>query len=177
LVTYSSDSLETILAEREITRVLHLYCRAIDRLDERALRSIYHPGAVDDHGTYAGTAEGFIEYVLDRLPRVYSRTQHSLSNISIEVRGDAAFAESYVTATHVLCLDSGGTGLYTFTGRYIDRFERREGAWRIADRKLLRTWDGFQALTRSLDGAPFDLPDPSPHADGVRSREDPSYER
>ena len=31
--------------------------------------------------------------------------------------------------------------LETFGGRYVDRFERRDGEWRIAHRTVFRTWD------------------------------------
>lgn len=171
-----SDGMENYVAEREITRVLHLYCRGVDRLDTDALRATYHAGATDDHGVYVGTAEGFIDYLLERLPRVYLATQHALSNITIDlVDPSTAIVESYVHATHLLELSSGGSGLYIFTGRYIDRFERRDGSWRIAHRKLLRTWDGFQKLSRTLDGAPYELPAVTPHTDGRRDRSDPVY--
>ena len=31
--------------------------------------------------------------------------------------------------------------LETFGGRYVDRFERRDGEWRIAHRNLVHEWD------------------------------------
>lgn len=172
----SDGLLDTIRAERAIVRVLHSYCHAIDRLDEQELRSVYHPGAVDDHGSYRGSAEGFVAEILPRLRKVYSATQHSLSNISVDVRGDVAFAESYVTASHVIAADLGG-GLFTFTGRYVDRFEDRGSGWRIAHRRLLRTWTNVQPLALAAEGGQYVLPDPSPHTDGIRSADDPSYAR
>lgn len=171
-----TELFDIVLAEREITRVLHRYCHAIDRLDRGELRSVYHPDAVDDHGSYSGSATGFVGWVLDRLPTQYERTQHSLSNITIEVRGDVAFSESYVTATHVIVPDLGG-GVFTYIGRYVDRFEDRGRGWKIAHRKLLRTIDHVQARLRALDGGGYSLPEVSPHTDGLRSTDDPSYQR
>lgn len=175
----NSTDIEVVLAEREILRLLHMYCRAIDRLDRELLESAYHSGAIDDHGTLVGIAEDFISYVLERLPQAYSATQHTLSNISIDIDIDrgTAWSESYVTADHVLELADGGATIYTFSGRYVDRLDRRHGAWRIAHRQLLRTWDGIRSTTRTVDGSLYQLPNPSPHADGVRSAEDPSYRR
>ena len=48
---------------------------------------------------------------------------HVLSNISIDIRGDVAFTESCMTASHVIRPELGG--LFWFAGRYIDRFEKR----------------------------------------------------
>ena len=172
----SDRLLDTIRAEREIVRTLHRYCHAIDRLDADELRSVYHPGAIDDHGSYRGSAEGFIAGILPRLRQTYAATQHSLSNISIDIHGDTAFVESYVMASHVIAVDLGG-GLFIFNGRYVDRFEDRGTGWRIAHRRLLRTWTGVQPLARSLEGRGYVLADPSPHTDGIRSADDPSYLR
>jgi ketosteroid isomerase-like protein len=170
-----AEVLGVLAAEREITRVLHRYCHAVDRHDMQELLSVYHPDAADEHGSYSGDAEGFVAYLDERMPRVYEATMHALSNISIDVRGDVAFTESYVTASHVIRPELGG-GLFWFAGRYIDRFEKRSGEWRIAHRRLLRTWEKVEPAARALDGG-VALPDPSPHTDGLRTREDPSYAR
>ena len=118
------EVLAVLTAEREITRVLHRYCHAVDRHDMQELLSVYHPDAADEHGSYAGDAKGFVAYMDERMPRVYQATMHVLSNISIDLRGDVAFTESYVTASHLIRPELGG-GLFWFAGRYIDRFEKR----------------------------------------------------
>jgi ketosteroid isomerase-like protein len=168
------EVLAVLTAEREITRVLYRYCHAVDRHDMQELLSVYHPDAADEHGSYAGDAKGFVAYLDERMPRVYQATMHVLSNISIDVRGDVAFTESYVTASHLIRPEHGG-GLFWFAGRYIDRFEKRSGEWRIAHRRLLRTWE-VEPAARALDGG-VALPDPSPHTDGLRTRKDLSYAR
>jgi ketosteroid isomerase-like protein len=166
---------EVMAAEREITQVLYRYCHAVDRHDMAELLSVYHPGAADEHGSYSGTAEGFVAYLDERMPRMYQATMHVLTNITINVRGDAADTESYVTASHLIRVEYGG-GLFWFAGRYIDRFEKRAGEWRIARRVLLRSWEKVEPAARALDGG-VALPEPSPHTDGLRSREDLSYRR
>jgi hypothetical protein len=51
----SSEALSAIInAEREITRVLHLYCHAVDRHDMVELRSVYHPGAATNTAPIQG---------------------------------------------------------------------------------------------------------------------------
>ena len=55
----SQSALRTLLDKQEITELLARYCRAIDRLDEELLRSVYRPDGYDDHMNFAGpVAEG-----------------------------------------------------------------------------------------------------------------------
>jgi len=46
----------------------------------------------------------------------------------------------------------------------------------LNSRKLLRSWEKVEPAARALDGG-VALPDPSPHTDGLRTREDLSYAR
>jgi 3-phenylpropionate/cinnamic acid dioxygenase small subunit len=61
------------------------------------------------------------------------RTKHVITNVNIQVDGDRATASSYATVfqqTDVLPLQP------IASGRYLDRFERVDGAWRFADRLI-----------------------------------------
>jgi hypothetical protein len=165
-------SLALLLDEREIANVLHRYCRGIDRCDTKVLRSVYHPGAIDEHGTFNGGADEFILWVVPVLKERYTATTHMLMNISIRVASDRALAESYVLASHVLQPRYGG-GLVSFAGRYIDLFERRDSEWRIAHRKLVRDWDRVEPLNRSVDS--FELVPVENYSSGQRSEDDLSY--
>jgi hypothetical protein len=161
------DIVEVLVAERDITRVLHRYCAAVDGCDEVSFRAVYHDDATDDHGTYTGSATGFVSYALERLRGMYVATQHTLTNIVIDVDlPGSATSESYICATHLLRPEHGG-GIFWFTGRYLDRFERREGTWRIAHRQMIRTWDHVEARSRALPGA-FALAEPTPFTDRTR---------
>jgi hypothetical protein len=132
--------LQLVLDEAAIRRILYTYCRAADRGDLVALRAVYHPDAFDDHtGVYSGDVNGFIEFMERSLSAgVVTCTRHCLSNILIEVDADVAIGESYFEAFHRRSVD----GQYIdedAAGRYLDRFERRDGAWRIAARRVV--WD------------------------------------
>jgi 3-phenylpropionate/cinnamic acid dioxygenase small subunit len=64
------------------------------------------------------------------------RTQHVSTNIAIERDDsdeDQAFARSYVT---VLQAVPGDVPQIIAAGRYRDRFERRDGAWRWVERNV-----------------------------------------
>ena len=160
-----------LVDERAIRVVLLRYCRGVDRMDRDLVRSCYHDDAVDDHGTFRGTADEYVEWAFRLLGR-YRTTMHFLGNMLIEpdeTDGDRAFAETYGIAIH-RSDDPDPRRNLRIGFRYIDRFERRAGEWRIAQRVCTTEW--------------VDVDDPErrwPLADditqGRRDRNDPVYDR
>jgi len=67
-------------------------------------------------------------------------TMHNLANVMIELDGDAAGVETYGVAYHAG--EPAGDIRWNFAAgfRYVDRFERRSGEWRIADRLTVIEW-------------------------------------
>jgi hypothetical protein len=132
-----TPELQLLVDEAAIRKVLVLYSRAIDRMDWELLRTCYHQGAVDDHGLYRGDIEGFIELLSEKLPLDESTT-HFLGNHEIDVEGDVAFAETACVARHRRAAVDGTPATdYVAFLRYCDRFERRDGEWRIAHRVVV----------------------------------------
>jgi hypothetical protein len=163
----AADDLESVVARQKITECLLRYARGTDRCDWDLIRSAYHPDAIDHHGSaLSGSPEEFIAWYAAQQPsREYS--QHNILNISIDLAGDEAHVETYFVAVIRL---AGGDDLRTIGGRYVDRFERRDGDWRIALRVMLSEWT---TLTDVAEGTPF-------LAGGHRSsrdRTDVSYQR
>jgi len=135
------DPLELLLAERAISRVLLSYSRAADRCDLELMRSCYWPDGTDDHGSYNGGVDGFIEFVGPALQR-FERTNHFLGNmlIDVDLAHDVARAETYAVAYHRFD-DADGVPCDMVAGlRYVDRFERRGVEWRIAARVCAFEW-------------------------------------
>jgi hypothetical protein len=129
--------LRALLDKEAIRECLNLYCRGIDRADEELLRSVYWPDAHDSHGAYVGSAAGFISQAVERL-RAGGRGVHQISNVLVELHGDTAAVESCFLA---LQSTAAAPDLETFLcGRYLDRFERRTGVWRIAQRTVVYDW-------------------------------------
>lgn len=126
--------------DREIRNLLYRYCRGVDRLDLELVRSCYWPDAVDDHGGFRGGVDDFIAWIGRLLPR-NDVTTHQLTNILIEPgeTDDVARVETYGMADHQTV---GGPDAHnaTIAFRYLDRFERRDGEWRIADRFCTTEW-------------------------------------
>jgi hypothetical protein len=154
----------------EIQQVLYRYCRAVDRGDAALLKSVYHPGAIDRHGGFEGTGEAFADFLvpsMDTAPRV---GQHHITNMIIELDGDRAEVESYFLALHPLADEAVGCRHVPVTGRYLDRFERREGRWAIADRTVVLDWSA-----QPLAWAPW--PHHGDYPQGGRREADPSAAR
>jgi hypothetical protein len=161
------SALRTLLDKQEIAEVLARYCRAIDRLDEELLRSVYWPDGYDDHMSFAGPVSEFIPEAIKSCAMIFKSTVHSISNILIEVDGDVARSETYFTSFNRLSKRRDGREYDRITcARYIDRFERRGGQWRIARRLVVTDWNRVDPVGESEVWG---------KAIGVRSREDPVY--
>lgn len=131
----------TELLDREAIRdCIYRYCRGIDRADEAALRSSYWEDAHDRHGAYDGPAEGFISHAL-KIFEGGPRNVHQVSNILIEFAGPrVAAVESYFNALQRGPDSNGVVRQFLLAGRYCDRFEKRNGEWRVARRTVVYDW-------------------------------------
>ena len=126
------------MADREAIRdCLFRYSRGIDRADPELLRSVYWPGAMDYHTGFTGTAEEFIEWALPRLAEQEQKV-HMLGNILIRLEGDTAKVETYLWSASVIPGDEPRQVMVS--GRYLDKFEKRNDEWRIAERLVVHDW-------------------------------------
>jgi ketosteroid isomerase-like protein len=136
-VTTEDAQVRALLDKLEIYELLARYARGIDRRDWDLVRSCYHEDAIDDHGAYHGDVDGFIAWVAERHARI-EQSMHFLGNVLIELDGDVAFSETYLT-TFAHETSAGAPTQYAHSGcRYVDRLERRDnGPWRIAERHVV----------------------------------------
>lgn len=142
----SPNTLSVLAAKQEISEVIHLYCRAMDRIDRKLGLEIWHPGGTVDYApAFTGkTAAEFVEWV-STLHENLAGTSHQIGNVVIEVDGDRATSESYLTA--VLRI-RGEDGLIdrVIRGRYLDKWSRRDDRWAIDHRKYVRDMEHFYPL-------------------------------
>ena len=162
-------ALRELLDERAIRAVVLRYCRGVDRMDRELVRSCYHDDATDSHGSFVGTVDEFLEWCWRLLGR-YTTTMHFVGNLLVDLHptdADVARAETYGIAFHRT--DGGGPkGNLVIGFRYIDRFERRDGEWRIAQRVATSEWVRVDALEHQW-------PTPEGMLVGRRDRDDPVY--
>ena len=156
----ADDPLASLLTKQAITEVIFRYARAIDRMDEALLRSCFHPGSQHNHFFEGPSSDpslpssdeapgDFVAFAFGVL-RGHSRTHHQLGNTLIDLTGaTTANAETYFTAYHrvrpigdpLAGPQAHDTEMdYFVGGRYIDRFEYREGLWRISQRTGMTDW-------------------------------------
>lgn len=126
-------TLDEIAAHIEIRQALYRYCRGVDRGDAAMIAGVYHEGAIDNHGAWRGEGRAFGDYLVPNMDKTPLIGQHHITNVLIELAGETAHVESYFIAFHPEQAE-GGPRLSFVGGRYLDRFERRGGAWLIADR-------------------------------------------
>lgn len=135
----STISLQEVQDREAIRDCLHRYCRGIDRVDEELLRGVYWPDGVDEHGSFSGNAYDFIDWVMPILEKNV-QTSHTISNILFDFDGEFAATESYFEAYERFRNRAGVHKDLRVGGRYLDRFERRGGEWRILSRVVVIDW-------------------------------------
>lgn len=160
----AATQLEVLLAKQEIGERLHDYVRAMDRMDDELGFSVFHPDAPADYGAiYRGTGHGFVAFVHGAHERLLAHT-HQLGSVSIVVCGERAVSEAYVTVQARRRADDGSLLELRSTGRYLDRWERRDGRWAISARQYVQELDDCWPTCR-----------PGLETTGRRDRSDPSY--
>ena len=98
----SDTLLQEMVDEFALRKLVHAYCRAVDRGDTERLRDLYHHDAVDAHGGFsAGTADQFLSELAAARPYIRSM-QHNVTTVNFAISGDAAEGEIYTIAVHTL---------------------------------------------------------------------------
>jgi hypothetical protein len=153
---------ETLLVHEQVRAALARYARGVDRLDLELALSAFHPGAVDHHGGTVGDPVETFPVIFERL-RGHTAGSHLLGQSSITLLDEASAAvETYALGFHRV----GGRDLQLGL-RYVDRFEARDGDWRIVERHVVEDW-------RRSDPAPDDTT-PGRFEAGRRDPADRSY--
>lgn len=158
-----------LLDKQACSELVYRLARAIDRCDADALRSVFHADATDDHGSFTGSASDFIPWVLGVLAGM-RQTQHLITNVLVDVAGDFARGESYFLAQHSVPAEGDTENFVTVAGRYLDRFERRDGEWRIAHRSAVYDWSNSASSSEIWDRAKSSV-----QSFGKRGQADASY--
>lgn len=149
-----------------IQEVMTRYFRGCDRGDVAAIRSCFaddarvsHPGrdaVVGGDAVIEAIFRPAFAYLKN--PDARCRT-HFMGNFRIErLAGDAAETETYVIAA-LLAKEAAGETADVKSLRYLDRFRRIDGEWRVAERRMTQDWSlklpaAFAMAFASRVGAP-----------------------
>jgi hypothetical protein len=152
--------------KQAIYEVVLRYCRALDRLDFELLRSCYHEDAMNHYNGFDGGREAFIAWVRALLEG-FAGTMHMIGNHLVELDGDLARSEAYGIAYNLANPKNPENHNLLSGFRHVDRFERRDGEWRIAERFAVREF---------FSEAPeLQLPPPGQGPAAQRNRSDLAY--
>lgn len=147
-----------------------LYMRGLDRLDGELLAAQFWPEARCEYGIFSGSPADFAGFCMAAL-QDHDRNHHMLGQHLIDFSAaDEAYGEVYYQAWHRTTDEAGGKRDLVIAGRYVDRYERRGGVWKIAYRSELVDWlRDDTASDAMLAAAPFII--------GQRKPADPLYNR
>jgi SnoaL-like domain len=167
-----------LAARAEILDRINLYFHAADRRRWTLMEHVFHDDATWNMSSIGGltwrdTLAMSAKLFADQL----AATHHQIGNTLIRIEGDQAFTELYATAYHRVRADAAPGGVFGGVGyaydligalRYCDRFERRDGQWRIADRRGVSEWrhlqpaaDGILSQVATRFRGQYDDTDPS----------------
>ena len=163
-------ALEHLLHRQEILDCLIRFCRGMDRFDRELFLSAFHSDAVIAAGDFVGSPSELYAWASDLHEQGQSSTHHNLLNHSCDIDGDVAHTETY----YLFVGRNRDETNWLAGGRYIDRLERRLGAWKIALRTNAIEWSG---MVPTLPIPFADVPDIHLNGAPSRSADDPSYRR
>jgi hypothetical protein len=127
------SDLLALMDKQSIAEQLYTYCRAVDRIDPALGYTVWHDGAEADYGSiYQGSGRGVVDFICESHKRGVVHS-HQITNIIIELDGDHARSEAYITSGMIF-MDGEQPKQITTRGRYLDRWSRRAARWAIDKR-------------------------------------------
>lgn len=132
------DILQRLVDRQEIEDLHYRYTRGLDRRDAAMAASCFHDDALEEHGPFFGRIVDFLRggEVMEAFAE-FDTMLHFVNNQLIEfVDENTAHGEALV---YVLMTRKDGDRqvLDSIAGRYLSRFERRDGVWKIGRRTFL----------------------------------------
>jgi hypothetical protein len=124
--------------EWEIVALVNSYALLLDAGDVDAVAGLF------EHATWRSEPYGTVLRGSQEVRTVYEKlkvddgvspsTKHLLTNMTVGVDPGATSASSHCYWTVLQRAAAGGEIDITFSGQYVDRFEKVDGSWRFTDR-------------------------------------------
>ena len=162
--------------KQEISEVINKFARALDRVDGELMKSTYWEDAIEEHQdpiypdlfSWNENAHKFVPLAMKGFEAL-EVTQHRISNILIELDGEAAKAEAYVYAYHVAKDENGVAHEGILGGRHLFDFVKKDDVWKIQHRVTIFDWNRNNVAS-AIWSENF-----SRHLRGQRDENDASY--
>jgi ketosteroid isomerase-like protein len=143
-------SLQALQDRLDVTDVLYRYSAAVDRLDNKAVRSCLADDVQAKYGNAPEATGGdtVAAWIAEATASIVWQ-HHQLSVYRVEIDGDDARALSYLTSHQVFAEDPDAAKI--LVARYHDELRRTSDGWKISQRVMEILWgesrqdDGFLA--------------------------------
>lgn len=147
-------SVEDLLAEQAVRKAVTCYSRGADRCDIDILKSAFHDDAEVKYGSYDGPYEVFCQNVVDG-HHAMNYTTHTVVNEYYDIDAELGKGVGEVYVLAFLSMSQSGDVMdvkeykdtksdggfdYLVAGRYVDKYECRDGDWRISLRQYMYDW-------------------------------------
>lgn len=159
-----TDTLDDLIAREAIRQQLCNYGRGIDRRDRELLLSVWHQDATLDYSMPGVTTPDQLIEVLWSTDEPTDVWLHPLIAIKIEVQGDRAASEAYVSARSYRSTSKTHVRESLIHARYLDGWSNRDGRWAIDHRVAITDI----RITREIEGDVW-------RSQGKPDKSDPSY--
>ena len=147
------EQFKLLMDERNIRNVLDRYSRAASRADLELYKSCFHDDAVLRSGpTFQGSISDFYEKFHETADKTCKVGQYYLTNVLMDIDGDVAHTETEAFSAKILHeVDYNGDEVMRLAGfRYLHRFERRNGEWRISVAWFVSDWGFFGTIPQQM---------------------------
>ncbi len=162
--------IDALLDKQDIHECLARFSRGMDRFDRETYLSAFWPDAEMAAGPFVGSPAECADWAFPMHEAGQVATHHNLLNVTIDLDGDTAHVETY----YLFVGRNRDESNWIAGGRYVDRFEKRGGEWRIALRCNAIEWSGIVPTME----IPFaDVPGIRDNGWSARDGSDISYRR
>jgi hypothetical protein len=156
-------ALRDLLVKDRLHELEMAYCRGVDRRDPELLQSIFFDDALEEHGEMCrGPASEFVDWVFREFIHQYENTAHYVLNEWYRVDGDRAEGETHRMSYHRVRKQAATEVVAAC--RTFNRYECRNGVWKISFRSVVRDWIAERPVDDALYEGKFAMPLSRPDA-------------
>lgn len=131
--------LDLLQAKQDLLELNARYCEGVDRGERDTLTALWWPEGTIDFGLFDGPGAEFAELIGAPNPALEVNF-HFASNQRFEIDGERANGRSYVIGKTCMVGEDGARTEQMVGGRYLDKYERRQGQWRFLKRLFVIDW-------------------------------------
>lgn len=150
-----AKQVDVLSSKEAIRECVHRIDRGIDRIDPDILRTAFHSDAQVQWLSPEPVPVNEWLQNAGKIREMTRQAQHLIGNILIELNGETANVESYELARHLTRMGDEWKDLI-YSARYLDKFSRRDGAWKIDFRIKIMDWMRIlEGSDAAYDNAPI----------------------